>query len=241
VQIGTDSDWKTVVAGFDHNIAIKTDGSLWAWGKNYYGQLGDGTTINKNVPIKIGTDTDWQTIAAGNFQSRAIKTNGTLWAWGNNSGSYGSGDSNNRYAPVAVSSDTDWKLITAGLYWSAALKTNGTLWTSGQNESGQLGNGTSTFSNTYVQVSCTNLGFDDVEANIFSIYPNPVSNKLFFKSPLSKSHQLQVINQLGQQVLLQNSDVSETLLDVSNLSKGIYFLKINTKNGYSQTLKFLKN
>ena len=67
-----------------HTIAIKSDGTLWAWGDNSSGQLGDGTTIDKSTPTQIGTDSNWASIAAGDFHTIAIKSNGTLWAWGNN-------------------------------------------------------------------------------------------------------------------------------------------------------------
>lgn len=86
------------------------------------------------------------------------------------------------------------------------------------------------------------LGLADKEIyNNSKIYPNPVTNTLFFKTPFSTKQQLQVFNQLGQQVLQQNSNESSTWLDVSNLSKGLYFLNITSENSNSQTIKFIKN
>jgi ELWxxDGT repeat protein len=73
------------------------------------------------------------------------------------------------------------------------------------------------------------------------IYPNPVSNHLTIENPFAKNQKLNVINQLGQTVLKQNNNASTTSLDVSNLSKGLYFLNINTETGESQTIKFIKN
>ena len=86
-RVGTDNDWSKVAAGdFGNTFAIKTDGSLWAWGYNREGQLGDGTTIDKLVPTRIGTATDWIFIASGMFYNLAIKIDGSLWEWGGYTG-----------------------------------------------------------------------------------------------------------------------------------------------------------
>ncbi|MFP3835981.1 hypothetical protein SCA31_24090, partial [Chryseobacterium sp. SIMBA_028] len=77
-QIGTATNWLKIYAGSAHTVGLKIDGTLWAWGFNAYGQLGDGTFASKNVPVQIGTATNWQTIIAGSAQTIAIKTNGTL-------------------------------------------------------------------------------------------------------------------------------------------------------------------
>jgi len=71
--------WDKISSGAYHTIAISNDGTLWAWGYNDSGQLGDGTYVNKTVPTKIGTDTDWVSISTGYYHSFAIKSNGTLW------------------------------------------------------------------------------------------------------------------------------------------------------------------
>ena len=76
--------WQSISAGDHFTIATQTNGTLWAWGDNPYGQLGDGTTTDKRVPTQIGTSTDWKTVSAGYYHSFAIKNDGTLWAWGEN-------------------------------------------------------------------------------------------------------------------------------------------------------------
>jgi len=83
-RVGTDTDWIYVSAGYSHTVAIKTDGSLWAWGRNNLGQLGDGTTINRNRPTRIGTNTNWASVSSSLEHTVAIKTDGSLWAWGRN-------------------------------------------------------------------------------------------------------------------------------------------------------------
>ena len=63
-----------------HSLALKSDGTLWAWGYNDFGQFGDGTTTESEGPIQIGTDTTWVTISAGCWYSHAAKSDGTIWA-----------------------------------------------------------------------------------------------------------------------------------------------------------------
>lgn len=143
VQIGTDNDWAQISCGYDFTVAIKTNGTLWAWGRNGEGQLGDGTTTERNTPVQIGTATSWKKVICGYHHTLAIRKNGTLWAWGSNSnGRLGDGSTVNRKAPKRIGSDADWKDISAGVYHSMALKTNGTLWAWGGNSNGQHGDGT---------------------------------------------------------------------------------------------------
>ncbi len=84
VRIGTDADWSEIETGTGHTMALKTDGSLWAWGWNAYGQLGDGTILDKYAPIRIGADSNWTKLSGGWGHTLALKSDGTLWAWGYN-------------------------------------------------------------------------------------------------------------------------------------------------------------
>ncbi len=96
-----DAGWRALAAGADHNLALRDDGSLWAWGNNDYSQLGDETTSRSTIPIRIGDANDWVAIAAGKYFSFAIKSNGTLWAWGRNEeGQLGNGASGLSAAPL---------------------------------------------------------------------------------------------------------------------------------------------
>jgi alpha-tubulin suppressor-like RCC1 family protein len=102
-----DRDWESVSAGGGHNdagndlavngghtVAIKTDGTLWAWGSNYYGQLGLGTTEDQSAPVKVNNDTDWKRVSAGKLHTFAWKADGSLWGWGANlNGQLGNGSS----------------------------------------------------------------------------------------------------------------------------------------------------
>ena len=81
-RIGHETNWVSIAAGFYHNLAVKSDGSLWAWGGNLYYQLGDGTKQSRNTPIHSVPGNDWKQVAVG-IHSVALKKDGTLWAWGN--------------------------------------------------------------------------------------------------------------------------------------------------------------
>ncbi|MBS1534699.1 MAG: T9SS type A sorting domain-containing protein [Bacteroidetes bacterium] len=145
--------WSQIAAGEYHTLAIKSDGTLWAWGNNDYGQLGDGTTINKSIPTQIGSDTDWMAIDAAGSNSMALKSNGTLWAWGNNNlgligdGNHGDGVFNT--LPTQIGFDTDWVKFAIK---SFAIKSNGTLWGWGYNLDGRLGTGDNLPHYTPVQI-----------------------------------------------------------------------------------------
>ena len=172
--------FKTISAGQYHTIAIKTDGSLWAWGHNSNGQLGDGTNTvfmgannDKNSPVQIGSATNWESISLGQYYSIGIKTDGTLWAWGNNSyGQLGDGSNADRFSPVQIGTATNWVKISTGLSFTTAIKADGTLWAWGLNNFGQLGDGTTTFRNSPVQIgSATNW------ASISSGYYHTIATK----------------------------------------------------------------
>jgi alpha-tubulin suppressor-like RCC1 family protein len=77
------SFWQ-VAAGHEFTVAIATDGTLWAWGRNSNGVLGDGTTVDRPEPVRISADQDWKQVAAGELHTIALKTDGTLWSWGAN-------------------------------------------------------------------------------------------------------------------------------------------------------------
>ena len=82
VRIGEDKDWVAVSAGNNHSLALKADGTLWAWGASINGQLGDGTKGRSFAPQKIGPASDWKMADAGANHTVALKRDGSLWAWG---------------------------------------------------------------------------------------------------------------------------------------------------------------
>jgi alpha-tubulin suppressor-like RCC1 family protein len=107
--------------GYNFCTAIRTDGTLWSWGRNGYGQLGDNSVIYKSSPTQVGALTTWSQTAAGQH-CMAIKTDGSLWTWGyNNNGQLGSGNTTRRSSPVQVGSLATWSKISAGRNTSAAI------------------------------------------------------------------------------------------------------------------------
>ena len=145
VQVGTTSTWSSVEynRGGTHTLATKTDGTLWAWGENFSGQLGLANTTNRSSPVQVGTLTTWSKVHATGCHILAIKTDGTLWSWGANVyGQLGHGNFTNLSSPVQVGVLTTWSKISGagGVYLSfynyiqgnsAAITTGGTLWTWG--------------------------------------------------------------------------------------------------------------
>ena len=156
------TDWKTMVVGtyWEHCAAIKTDGTLWLWGHNNNGEIGDETTDDRSSPVQtICGGTDWKQIACGGNHTAAIKNDGTLWMWGSNGGGEGDyygqlGDNTDasKSSPIqTICGGTDWKSVSCGQDFTAAIKDNGTLWTWGDNGDGQLGDETSDNKSSPVQ------------------------------------------------------------------------------------------
>jgi uncharacterized repeat protein (TIGR03803 family) len=149
VQIGTAADWADVVSGAYHILARKQNGTLWAWGYNLNGQLGDGSTTNRTTPVQIGTNTTWAKISAGGYHTVATRADGTLWAWGRNAeGQLGDGSTSTRTAPVQIAPAAVWKDVNAGLNHTIAIRSDRTLWSWGYNFFGQLGDGGTSNRNT---------------------------------------------------------------------------------------------
>ncbi|MCL2502998.1 MAG: cell wall-binding repeat-containing protein [Coriobacteriia bacterium] len=163
--------WTAVSAGDGYSLGLRDDGTLWAWGVNRTGQLGDGTNTSKNVPTQIGDDTDWEAISAGHSHSLALKEDGSLWAWGFNpwgqlgDGTGGSGtNANDKNVPVRIGADYDWTAVSAGDNHSCAIKDDGSLWAWGYNEFGRLGNGTTVNTSTPVLIGVATDAWQDVSA-----------------------------------------------------------------------------
>ena len=137
------ANWKQVSSKNNHTAAIKTDGTLWTWGLNSTGQLGDNTAITRSTPVTTFTGgTNWKQVAGGPQFTTAIKTDGTLWVWGQNGATQlGTNDTTpNRSTPVTTfAGGTNWKQVVGGFNQTLAIKTDGTLWTWGVNSYGQLG------------------------------------------------------------------------------------------------------
>lgn len=138
----TDAIALEAAVGFQ-SFAIDTDRDLWAWGWNNVGQLGDGTTIDRDTPVEVGLD-DVTAVAGGYWHTLAVKSDGTVWAWGDNDhGQLGNGTTTDSAVPVQVPGLTNVVSVAAGEWHSVAVRADGTVWAWGANDVGQAGDGTS--------------------------------------------------------------------------------------------------
>ncbi|WP_395044376.1 T9SS type A sorting domain-containing protein, partial [Flavobacterium sp.] len=165
-QIGTENNWSTIKSFAGSTFAIKQNGTLWAWGANGSGQLGDGTTTNRTTPIQVSLSSNWSKITVGTNHALALKSDGTLWSWGYNYyGALGNGSNVNIIVPTQVGSDNNWVEISAGGNFSMSIKNDGTLWSWGKNDSGQLGQNNLININVPTQVGVENNWYKIISSN----------------------------------------------------------------------------
>ena len=164
------TSWKQVAFSNNHTAAIKTDGTLWTWGYNLYGHLGDNSVTYKSSPVQtVAGGTNWKQVACGSSNTAAIKTDGTLWMWGNNSnGSIGDNSTTHKSSPVqTIAGGTNWKQVSSGSVCTAAIKTDGTLWTWGVNQYGQLGDNSITQKSSPAQTIAGGTNWKQVSCGQF--------------------------------------------------------------------------
>ena len=152
VHTGVPTDWDAISAGGDHTCGVSQDKSLWCWGQNGNGQIGDGTTTDRPSPVRISPFNDWTDVAAGDFHTCAIEQNAFLRCWGwNFSGQLGDGTTTDRLTPVGIGdvqthgffiSVTAGRNNTCATTSNNSASTSGALWCWGYNAFGQVGDGT---------------------------------------------------------------------------------------------------
>ena len=161
VQVGSGTTWNLIEASEKNGLATKTDGTLWAWGANGSGQIGNFNITTQTTPQQV-SGSNWDQIALGGAHCLATKTDGTLWAWGeNSSGQLGRNNQVSVSNPNQVGSGTTWSKVSAAQSCSMAIKTDGTLWGWGQNSSGQLGLNDRTYRSSPTQVG-TNTNWSQI-------------------------------------------------------------------------------
>lgn len=127
-----------IASSDSHTLLLKADGTVWAWGSNAHGLLGDGTNVDRASPVFVGSG--FTSIGAGRRSSYGIKADGSLWAWGENrNGELGDGATVDRWRPVLIGHD--YSAVSAGWGSAVGIKRDGTLWTWGWNTHGSLGEG----------------------------------------------------------------------------------------------------
>ena len=155
VEVSGLGDLVAIAGGGAHSLAVKADGTVWAWGFNQYGQLGNGSNADSYAPVQVPGLVNVIAAAGGEHHTLALKSDGTVWAWGRNlHGELGNGTNTDSNVPVWVSGLSGVIAIApaSGANHSLALKADGTVWAWGYNASGQLGNGGKTDSNVPIQL-----------------------------------------------------------------------------------------
>jgi alpha-tubulin suppressor-like RCC1 family protein len=129
-RIGSDTDWVEVAVGGSSTLALKADGTMWGWGANYFGQLGDGTRLpQQSAPVRSVPGTNWKQVATSGIHSVALKRDGTLWSWGDNwAGQLGNGTTNRSLVPVQAGTSSNWTRIWANLIANVGQQADGSLW-----------------------------------------------------------------------------------------------------------------
>ena len=149
VQIGSDTTWGTTIGKVGRSAAIKTDGTLWAWG----GQEVHNNKTKRSSPVQVGSGTDWSTLKSVAYAGSAVKTDGTLWLWGTNSaGKLGQNNLTEYSSPIQIPGT--WKDLVGGGVHSVNgyINTDNELWVMGDNEKGYLGQNNLTQYSSPVQV-----------------------------------------------------------------------------------------
>ncbi len=156
-----------ISVGYNHSAAIKADGTLWSWGKNSDGQLGNQGIVEQDEPAQeYSQSSEWSRVSAGKEYSIALKTDNTLWGWGNNKYSQiGNAKYKERRQPTQEDTKaTDWATISAGANHSVAIKIDGTLWSVGINDSGELGDASNDSNSSFTQEDTNSTDWSSVSA-----------------------------------------------------------------------------
>jgi len=151
------STWKQIDSGYRWSVAVKSDGTLWGWGWNDSGNLGQNNRTNYSSPRQIGSGTDWDKVGCGYWGVLATKTDGTMYGWGGSGSGVGPGL---KSSPIQIPG-SNWELPIGNSNSNFAVKTDGSLWAMGGNDGGALGLNNRTFKHSPAQVgSDTNWSTD---------------------------------------------------------------------------------
>lgn len=231
--LGTDTNWAKIAQGSDHILALKTNGTLWAWGAGEFGQCGDTLPplFFRNSPGQIGTDTDWVEVAAGLKVSYGIKANGTLWSWGlHENGQLGTGATADQLFPTQVGTATNWAKIYSKWNFTVGVKTDGSLWAWGNNDFGTFGNGTVESSAVPVQIPgvCVLSTLPAFEEDEVLVASNP--SRAEFYVGASFDYRLTLMDVHGKVVATYND--MQDRYSLSGLPSGVYIVAVeNMENG----------
>lgn len=253
LQVGTDTDWKSVSFFGQTVFALKQDNTLWGWGKNAFGELGDGTTVHRNQPVAIAPSSTWLMVKSGQNNSMGIRSDGTLWTWGaNHYGQLGNMTTENAVLPQQIMTGDTWISICQGNNYGLALRNDNTLWGFGENMYGNLGNGAFTLEaqSTPLQIGndinwtklshnsvMTSSAIDD-EGNLWGWGRNVeqqlltnVGDKILYPMQNTCSYQLEVYDTDSISLSLYPNPASDTVSVDHSSNLSIDALSITDCNG----------
>lgn len=252
VQVGGLADIVAVSGGAEHSLGLMGNGTVWAWGENAWGQLGDGTTITTGChcnpnPVQVSGLTNITAISGAAAHSVAMSTDGTVWSWGRNiEGELGNGTTSlSSNLPVQVSGLTNVVAIAGSNYATHAVKEDGTVWGWGRNNFAQLGDGTTSDRPAPVQMNglCSIwVGLDESDDHTsVAVYPNPTSGEFVVEGRDGlRFTGCDIRNALGQYVHSSSLIVSKLDIDLSELPSGVYMLVIKVANGQALSRRLMK-
>lgn len=247
---GTGTRWVAVAAGNDHSLALRSDGSLWAWGENGHGQLGLGTTVRQVTPAPVplprtaAPNRVWGQIAAGEEHSLALLSDGTLWAWGSNAAAQlGDNTANDQSAPVQEFTRGTWTQLAGGGQHSLALaQGSNRVYATGaiapQSNQGQLGDGTLNGALYFRACLATALPTTHPAVSDFGqAFPNPARDWVTLAG-VALGTRVVIHNALGQQV--GTAEVGTSGVDVRAFPPGIYWLVTQMARASPRFLRLIK-
>lgn len=150
------ADIVDIKGGLYHNLALKADGTVWAWGQNKWGQLGNNTIVDSTIPIVVPGLSDVTAIDCGAYHNIALKSDKTVWVWGwNSKGQLGNNTTTDSLKPIKIEGLDNVITIATGQSVTMVLKEDGTVWAWGDNSYGQLADGTN--GNKHIPAKMPNL------------------------------------------------------------------------------------
>jgi alpha-tubulin suppressor-like RCC1 family protein len=229
VAVSINSAVVEIAVGNGVSLALKNDGTVYSWGFNNEGELGNGITGGiSNVPVQVFGLTSVIAIAEGTFHGLAVKSDGTVWGWGFNLyGQLGNGSNADSNVPVLATGISNAISVSGGYAHTVVLRSDGTVWSYGYNNSGQLGDGDYNNSNVPVQVSaiCSVLSaVDEIKTPLnISLYPNPTENEFTLSGTKGKGTVV-IYDAIGKEVFRNKSEDSKTIINTNKLQPGIFLL-----------------
>lgn len=203
-----------IVAGENNTLMLREDGTVWAWGSNSSGELGNNTTINSEIPVEVLGLSNVIDIDASVLHNIALCEDGTVWTWGSNGyGQIGNGTRVKQLVPYQIEGIINAKSISAGRNYSTVVKEDGTVWTWGSNSYGQLGDGTTT--NRWEPVQVSNItGVNQVASGDYFNIALMEDGSLYGWGP-NNNYQLGINNTTTQKTPVKISGVSNVKMVVA--------------------------